>query len=126
MPHTVLNHEDTGDSIHCSICSDGVMSATYQLTGEINAEEDSLFYFCDLQKLAGNPKTVRLDGIQFFIESGLKVIIKYRDQPHILPLEGRGKQQFEWIGGLLGHDIELVCKGTGSFFIIFDVSKIGV
>ena len=60
------------------------------------------------------------------VESGLKVFIKYRNQPYILPLEGRSKIDLGWVGGLVGHEIDLVFKGKGSFFIVLDVSKMGV
>jgi hypothetical protein len=56
----------------------------------------------------------------------LKVILHYRDQPYVIPLEGRSKMDLNWVGGVVGHEIEMVCKGTGAFFVVLDISKMGV
>ena len=31
-----------------------------------------------------------------------------------------------WVGGVVGHEIDMVCKGTGAFFVVLDISKMGV
>jgi hypothetical protein len=53
-------------------------------------------------------------------------MVNYRNQPYVLPLEGRSKIDLGWVGGLTGHEIDLVFKGVGSFFIVLDISKMGV
>ena len=60
------------------------------------------------------------------IETGLRVLVDYRNQPYVLPLEGRSKIDLGWVGGITGHEVDLVFKGTGSFFSVLDVSKMGV
>lgn len=85
-----------------------------------------MFDIFDMSKLEGAPPTIRLDGLLYAIESGLKLFLKYRDMPYTIPLEGRNKMDLEWVGGLLGHEVDLVCKGTGSFFLVIDCSKMGV
>lgn len=124
--HTKLSHKKTGDSITSTIISDGGKNTVYLVSGTIKKEEDSVFDIVDTSRLAGNPSSIRIDGLLFTIESGLKVFLKYRDQPYIIPLEGRSKMDLGWIGGIQGHEIDMICKGTGSFFIVLDVSKMGV
>ena len=125
MP-TTLVHKKTKDKITVSIVSDGGKNTVYLVTGKIDHEEDSTFDIIDATKLSGKPTSVRLDSIVFMVESGLKVLLNYRDQPYTLPLEGRSKVDLSWVGGLIGHEIDLVFKGVGSFFIVLDVSKMGV
>lgn len=124
--HNSLVHEETQDSITVSIVSDGGKNTVLLVSGDIKHEDDSVFNAIDVAKLAGKPTNVRLDSTVFMVESGLKVFIKYRNQPYILPLEGRSKIDLSWVGGLIGHEIDLVFKGVGSFFIVLDVSKMGV
>jgi hypothetical protein len=124
--HNSLVHEETQDSITVSIVSDGGKNTVLLVSGDIKHEDDSVFNAIDVAKLAGKPTNVRLDSTVFMVESGLKVFIKYRNQPYILPLEGRSKIDLSWVGGLVGHEIDLVFKGVGSFFIVLDVSKMGV
>jgi len=125
MP-TKLVHEDTNDSIHISLVTDGGKNAVFLVTGKIEHENDSVFDIINISKLSGNPTNIRLDAIVFMVESGLKVFVNYRNQPYTLPLEGRSKIDLGWVGGLTGHEIDMVFKGTGSFFIVLDVSKMGV
>lgn len=124
--HTKLNHKETGDSITTTIISDGGKNTVYLISGSIEKENDSVFDIVNTSKLSGNPKSIRIDSLLFTIESGLKVFLKYRDQPYIIPLEGRSKIDLGWVGGVQGHEIDMVCKGVGSFFIVLDVSKMGV
>lgn len=124
--HVKLVHEDTEDSINVSIVSDGGKNTVFLVTGTIKHENDSVFDIIDVSRLSGNPSNVRLDSIVFMVESGLKVQVNYRNQPYVLPLEGRSKIDLGWVGGLTGHEIDMVFKGTGSFFIVLDISKMGV
>ena len=124
--HNKLVHKETGDSISVTIASDGGKNTVLLVTGTILHEGDSSFDIIDTSVLTGKPTGLRLDSMVFLVESGLKVMLKYRDQPHIVPLEGRGRVDLDWIGGLIGHDLDLVCKGVGSFFIVLDISKMGV
>jgi hypothetical protein len=124
--HNTLVHEETKDSITVSIVSDGGKNTVLLVSGDIKHEDDSVFNAIDVSRLAGKPTNVRLDSTVFMVESGLKVFIKYRNQPYVLPLEGRSKIDLGWVGGLVGHEIALVFKGVGSFFIVLDVSKMGV
>ena len=125
MPQT-LTHLETKDSISITTPSDGGKNIVYIITGTIEHEDDSLFDIFDMSKLEGSPPTIRLDGLLYAIESGLKLFLRYRDMSYIIPLEGRNKMDLEWVGGLLGHEVDLVCKGTGSFFLVIDCSKMGV
>jgi len=124
--HAKLVHEATEDSINVSIVSDGGKNTVFLVTGTINSPEDSVFDIIDVARLAGKPSSVRLDSLVFMVESGLKVQVNYRNQPYVLPLEGRSKIDLSWVGGLIGHEIDMVFKGTGSFFIVLDISKMGV
>ena len=124
--HTKLVHKPTKDSINVSIVSDGGKNTVLLVSGKISAEVDSVFDVVDITKLSGKPTNVRLDSIVFMVESGLKVMVNYRKQPYTLPLEGRSKVDLGWIGGLVGHQIDMVFRGTGSFFIVLDISKMGV
>lgn len=127
MPnHTELVHKKTKDTITTTIVSDGGKNTVYLVSGTIDHEDDSVFDIIDMSKLAGNPTSIRMDGLLFTIESGLKVLLKYRNQPYVIPLEGRSKIDLGWVGGVTGHQIDMVCKGTGSFFLVIDVSKMGV
>jgi len=124
--HSTLVHEGTGDSVTVSIVSDGGKNTVFLVSGTIKHEDDSVFNAIDVSRLAGNPSNVRLDSLVFMIETGLRVMVNYRNQPYTLPLEGRSKIDLGWVGGLTGHEIDLVFKGTGSFFIVLDISKMGV
>ena len=124
--HRELVHKDTGDKITVSIVSDGGKNTVYLLSGVIKNEQDSVFDPIEISRLAGKPTNVRLDSIVFMIETGLRVLVDYRNQPYVLPLEGRSKIDLGWVGGLTGHEIDVVFKGTGSFFIVLDISKMGV
>jgi hypothetical protein len=124
--HVNLVHEATQDSINVSIVSDGGKNTVFLISGTIEHEDDSVFNAIDVSRLSGNPSNVRLDSLVFMIETGLRVMVNYRNQPYVLPLEGRSKIDLGWVGGLTGHEIDLVFKGTGSFFIVLDISKMGV
>jgi hypothetical protein len=124
--HAKLVHKATKDNITVSIVSDGGKNTVFLVTGTIKHENDSSFDIIDVSRLAGNPTNIRLDSVVFMVETGLKVFINYRNQPYTLPLEGRSKVDLGWVGGLIGHEVDMVFKGTGSFFIVLDVSKMGV
>jgi len=124
--HTKLVHEATQDSINVSIVSDGGKNTVFLVTGTIKHEDDSVFDIVDIKRLAGNPSNIRLDATVFMVETGLRVLLTYRNQPFVLPLEGRSKIDLGWVSGLIGHEIDMIFKGTGSFFIVLDVSKMGV
>jgi hypothetical protein len=124
--HSKLVHEATQDSINVSIVSDGGKNTVFLVTGTIKHEDDSVFDIVDIKRLAGNPSNIRLDATVFMVETGLRVLLTYRNQPYVLPLEGRSKVDLGWVSGLIGHEIDMVFKGTGSFFIVLDVSKMGV
>jgi len=124
--HTKLVHEATEDSITISIVSDGGKNTVFLVSGTINHEDDSIFDIIDVSRLSKQPTSIRLDSVVFMVESGLKVLMNYRNQPYTLPLEGRSKVDLGWVGGLVGHEIDMVFKGVGSFFIVLDVSKMGV
>jgi len=124
--HSKLVHEATQDSINVSIASDGGKNTVFLVTGTIKHEDDSVFDIVDIKRLAGNPSNIRLDATVFMVETGLRVLLTYRNQPYVLPLEGRSKVDLGWVSGLIGHEIDMVFKGTGSFFIVLDVSKMGV
>ena len=121
-----LTHKETGDKITVTITSDGVKNTVLLITGTIESTDDSQFKVIDLSRMSGTPSTIKLDGAVYMVESGLKVLLKYKDQPYVIPLEGKSKVDFGWVGGVLGHDAVLVCKGVGSFFIVLDLSKMGV
>jgi len=124
--HSKLVHEATQDSINVSIVSDGGKNTVFLVTGTIKHEDDSVFDIININKLAGNPSNIRLDATVFMVETGLRVLLTYRNQPFVLPLEGRSKIDLGWVSGLIGHEIDMIFKGTGSFFIVLDVSKMGV
>lgn len=124
--HRKIVHEETQDVINVSIANDGGKNTVFLVTGVIKNEDDSVFDIIDTSRLSGNPTNIRLDSTVFMIESGLKVFITYRNQPYVLPLEGRSKIDLGWVGGITGHEVDLIFKGTGSFFIVLDVSKMGV
>jgi hypothetical protein len=124
--HNKLVHEATQDSVNVSIVSDGGKNTVFLVTGTIKHEDDSVFDIVDIKRLAGNPSNIRLDATVFMVETGLRVLLTYRNQPYVLPLEGRSKIDLGWVSGLIGHEIDMVFKGTGSFFIVLDVSKMGV
>jgi hypothetical protein len=124
--HTKLVHKDTEDSITVSIVSDGGKNCVLLVTGTIKSEDDSVFDIIKTDRLSKNPPNIRMDSVVFMVESGLKIMMTYRDQPFILPLEGRSKVDLGWVGGIVGCEIDFVCKGVGSFFIVLDISKMGV
>ena len=98
--HTKLVHEATEDSITVSIVSDGGKNTVFLVTGIISSPEDSVFDIIDVARLGGKPSNVRLDSLVFMVESGLKVQINYRNQPYVLPLEGRSKIDLGWVDSL--------------------------
>ena len=124
--HKKLTHKGTSDSITVTVVSDGGKNTVLLVSGEVFDEKDSVFNIIDLPRMSGNPKSIRLDSISYMVETGLKCIFKYKDHPYIFPVEGRGKFDLGVAGGVQGHEIDLVLKGTGSFFLVLDISKMGV
>ena len=122
----IIEHKETGDVISATVVQDGGKNAVYLLTGTIKSEDDSVFSIFDLAHLKPQPTNMRLDSIQFAVESGLKAIIQYENKPHAVPLEARGKIDLNWFGGLTGHEMSITFKGVGSFLIVLDISKMGV
>ena len=124
--HIQLDHKETGDSITTTVVNDGPKNTIILISGTINDERDSVFDIIDVSKLAGNPTSMKIDTLVFTVESGLKLFLKYHKQPYILPLEGRSKIELEALGGIVGHEIDLICRGMGAFFLVLDISKMGV
>ena len=124
--YTVLNDEATGDSITITKQMDGSKNTVLVVSGNIENEFDSVFSIIDLTTLVGTPTSLRLDNCAFLLESGLKCKITYKDMPYFIPLEGRGKLELDPFGGLAGHEIDMTLEGTGMFFIVLDISKLGV
>ena len=124
--HSKLVHKATKDTITVSLVSDGGKNCVLLITGTIESEDDSVFDIINTEKLSKSPPNIRLDSVVFMIETGLKIMLQYRDQPFVLPLEGRSKVDLGWVGGIVGREIDFVCTGTGSFFICLDISKMGV
>lgn len=121
-----LTHAETGDEINISVINDGPRNTVYLVSGDIKDEQDSTFSILNVAELAGNPTSLRLDSLVFFVESGLKVIFRYKDRPYVFPLEGRGKAELEALGGVVGKEIDMTLKGVGTFLIVIDISKLGV
>jgi hypothetical protein len=89
--HHALVHKSTKDSITVTTVSDGSKNCVLLVTGTIASDKDSVFDIIDTTKLANNPTNIRMDSIVFMVETGLKIMVRYRDQPFVLPLEGRSK-----------------------------------
>lgn len=124
--HKVLQDKLTEDSITVTKQMDGGRNTVLVISGNIQHKDDSTYSVVDLTDLAGSPTSMRLDNCAFVIESGLKCILTYRDMPYCIPLEGRGKVELDAFGGIAGHEIDMTLKGTGMFFIVLDISKLGV
>ena len=124
--HKTLVHEETEDSITSSLVTDGTKNTVFLVSGTINNVKDSEFDIIDVSELSGVPSNMKVDTLVFSVESGLKLFLKYRNMPYIIPMEGRSRIQFEEFGGILGKEIDLICRGVGSFFLLIDISKIGV
>lgn len=121
-----LTNEATQDSITVTKILDGNKNTVLVVSGSIKSEEDSTFDLIEEGQLLGNPKSLRLDSAAFLIEAGLKFIITYKNEPYFLPFEGKGKLELDSFGGLQGHELLGTLVGTGRFFIVLDISKIGV
>ena len=78
--------EVTEDRIHMHITNDGPRNTTIVYSGTIKHEDDSTFSIIDTSKLQGNPSNLRLDGLTFMVESGLKCILQYKDRPYVIPV----------------------------------------
>lgn len=124
--HTPLVDEATKDTITVTKVQDGSKNTVIAISGNIKDKRDSTFFPIDTSKMTGVPKNLRLDNLHFLIETGLRVIISYDDQPFFLPIEGRGKFEIDKLGGLTGHQINLTFKGVGCFMIMLDISKMGI
>lgn len=123
---TTLTHESTQDSITVFKLLDGQKNTVIAISGTIVNKEDSDFLPIELNQLGGNPKSLRLDNIAFLVQNGLLVLLTYLDEPYILPIEGKGKLELDKMIGIPGHQLKFTFMGTGSFFIILDISKLGV
>lgn len=124
--HKVLRDEATEDCITITKQMDGGRNTILVISGHIKNEDDSTYSVIDLSNLAGCPTSMRLDNCAFLLESGLKCMLTYKDMPYFIPLEGRGKVELDAFGGIAGHEIDMTLKGTGMFFVILDISKLGV
>jgi hypothetical protein len=105
---------------------DGAKNTIFVVSGTVLDERDLTYFLIGVDGLQGNPKSLRLDNAAFLVESGLKCIISYKGEPYFLPFEGKGKLELDPFGGLPGHDLSLTVKGTGTFLIVLDISKLGV
>lgn len=121
-----LTHEKTNDSIVVSKLLDGQKNTVIAISGTILSKEDSDFLPIDLTELGGNPKSLRLDNVAYLVQNGMSVILEYLDEPYILPFEGKGKLELDKMIGLPGHELKFTFKGAGSFFLVLDISKLGV
>lgn len=121
-----LTEDLAKDSITITKTGDGPKNTFLVVSGTVLDERDLTYFLIGLHELAGEPKSLRLDSAAYIIESGLKCIISYKNEPYIIPLEGKGKLELDSFGGLAGHDLQLTVKGQGAFFIMLDISKLGI
>lgn len=126
MNNTIHKHKKSGDSVVTTLSNDGGTTVIMLVSGTIKGEEDSIFDIIDVTSFSNKPKNLRMDSLVFSVETGLKLFLRYRNNPHIIPLEGRGKIELDKVGGVVGHEIDLVCRGVGSFFLAIDAVKMGV
>ena len=121
-----ITDDTTKDDITIIKTVDGNKNTVLVITGTILEEEDLTYQIVDLSELAGTPKSLRLDTVAFIIEGDLKCIVSYINEPYKIPFAGRGKLELDPFGGIQGHDLQITFKGQGAFFIIIDISKLGV
>ena len=124
--HKVLEHEE-GHSITVSTVSDGGKNTVLLVSGVVDTQGEPVsFDIIDLTRMHGAPKGIRLDSLSYLVEVGLKARLSYREFPYVLPFEGRGKFDLNVAGGIQGSEIDLSLVGKGAFFLVLDLSKMGV
>jgi len=123
---TTLTDALDKNTITITKTGDGAKNTIFVVSGTVLDERDLTYFLVGVEGLQGNPKSLRLDSAAFLIESGLKCIVSYKNEPYFLPFEGKGKLELDHFGGLPGHDLQLTVRGTGTFFIMLDISKLGV
>lgn len=95
--------------------------------------EDGTTLFLEAHKLKGSPASLRLQDVVYAIEGGQKVFLWWDDAQGtlILPLEGRGRLDFNPIGGIAnprnegwtGH-VSFSTQGKGHFFVGLEFVKL--
>lgn len=119
--------ELTEDSITVTRTLDGGKNTVFAVSGNIKNEQDSTFVPIEIEDLVGNPTSLRLDNLVWLLDNNLTCIISYEDEPYFLPLANRsGRLELDKLGGLKGHQLRFTFKGTGTFMIFLDISKLGV
>src|SRR5674476_1587607 len=112
MRKTLTDDLDKND-ITITKTGDGPKNTFLVVSGTVLDERDFTYFLIGLDELQGVPKSLRLDSAAYIIESGLKCIISYKNEPYLIPFEGKGKLELDPFGGLPGHDLQLTVKGKG-------------
>jgi len=109
--------------LRIELIRDGHSNVSYLISGLVTNLRDAPLL--DMSVLSPTPSRLRLDSVEFSVESGVKCFLSWPDS-HCLPLEARGKFSLEWAGGLAGDQILLSTVGRGNIFLALDFTKIGV
>lgn len=79
--------------------------------------------------LQDSPPGLKLDQIQFTIESGTKVFLSWSADGLILPLEGRGLLNYYQFDSIQpstpNQGLEIQVVGEGAYHLVFDCTKMG-
>jgi hypothetical protein len=104
---------------------DGHKNVACVVSGETETSGERV-QVTDVSSMNPRPRALRLDAVEFAVEGGVKCFLRWQGTAHVLPLEGRGKLDLEWFGGLSGEEIHLETEGVGALFLVLDISKVGV
>lgn len=81
------------------------------------------------EELQDAPPGLKLDQIQFAIESGTKVFLFWSDDELILPLEGRGLLNYYQFDSIQpstpNQSLWVRVEGEGAFHLTLDCTKMG-
>ena len=81
---------------------DGHRNVVYRLDGVLDTSDVAVADFTTISSLSPVPTYLRLDRVEYSVQDALSVRLWWHATADdlIIPLEGRGKFDFDWFGGL--------------------------
>ncbi len=89
------------NSVIATVVHDGPRNTLLSVTGVLDTSDYAVADITTISSLNPVPTLIRVDRIQYSVEDGLSCLLWWHATTDglILPLEGRGKMEFDWFGG---------------------------
>ena len=108
------------------VIRDGMKNVVVVTHGEVEDALDQTVVV-DPSSLQHDCRQIKLDQVQYSVESGLKIRIGWSEDGLFLPLEGRGLLNYYQFDSLqpssTGQKLWVSAAGSGAFHLVFDMTK---